>query len=264
MIKALGPFKHKPEQPGGMDIPHQDVEVYGDLENKTVADTPPSAEKLMPPAEAPMPQLLEKAPLNNVVPPVPGPIKIEKLMTDTPVVIDKMPPPPVVAATPPAPEPTPPPATVAPAPVLSEEAGSVVQPPVAPSAPPPQKQMVVEKTLPPKHETPAPVAKTAKPTVEKPATITDVLAQVGAGGKKGSVVQLASLPDSQQASDMMKKLQSKFAGLLGGTGLRIVRADLGAKGIYYRVQTNPMTTDKAASLCAAIKQQHGGCFIVRP
>lgn len=54
LIKAEeGPTRVKPDDPGGMEIPHQDKAVYEKLGNDTPA--PQKAESLLPPPEEPMP-----------------------------------------------------------------------------------------------------------------------------------------------------------------------------------------------------------------
>jgi hypothetical protein len=50
-IKAEMPIKQRPEQPGGIDIPHQDVTVFQKLDES--AEAPAPVEHLLPPPEAP-------------------------------------------------------------------------------------------------------------------------------------------------------------------------------------------------------------------
>ena len=64
-IKAEGPYKQKPAVPGGIDIPHQDVRVYDELEGKNAA--PAQVGTFLPPPETPE----AAAP---VAPPVPAPV----------------------------------------------------------------------------------------------------------------------------------------------------------------------------------------------
>jgi hypothetical protein len=58
-------------------------------------------------------------------------------------------------------------------------------------------------------------------------------------------------------------LQGKHASLLGGLSADIQRADLGDKGIYYRLRAGYMGKTDAAELCAKLKAQGQGC-LVRP
>ena len=59
-IKAEGAYKQKPTEPGGIDIPHQDVRVYDQLESKKAVA--PQIEHLLPPPEVPKEALPLPAP----------------------------------------------------------------------------------------------------------------------------------------------------------------------------------------------------------
>jgi hypothetical protein len=51
---------------------------------------------------------------------------------------------------------------------------------------------------------------------------------------------------------------------LSGAEYRVQRADLGAKGVFFRIQAGPMSKDSAKSVCDAIKaSKPGGCVIVQ-
>lgn len=100
---------------------------------------------------------------------------------------------------------------------------------------------------------PKTAAPEAKP-VETPA--------VAMGGKMARV-QLASSTDQEAAEKKMMDMVSQHADLLRSTRLTTVRADLGAKGIYYRIQTQSMAAPDAAKLCANLKAAHLECLIVK-
>ncbi|WP_339613757.1 SPOR domain-containing protein [uncultured Parvibaculum sp.] len=82
-------------------------------------------------------------------------------------------------------------------------------------------------------------------------------------GSGGYVVQLAAFRDEDAARTAFRKLQGKHASLLGGLSADIQRADLGDKGIYYRLRAGYMGKTDAAELCAKLKAQGQGC-LVRP
>lgn len=63
---------------------------------------------------------------------------------------------------------------------------------------------------------------------------------------------------------MVEKMQAKYAAYLGGTKLRVVQADLGAKGVYYRIQSQQMAESKAKDICSELKNLKAGCFVVHP
>jgi hypothetical protein len=52
--------------------------------------------------------------------------------------------------------------------------------------------------------------------------------------------------------------------VLGSLSPNFVRADLGDKGVVYRIQAGPITTaDAAADLCNKLKARNVGCFVAR-
>ena len=63
---------------------------------------------------------------------------------------------------------------------------------------------------------------------------------------------------------MANKLQSHYGGVLGSAELRAVRADLGHKGIYYRIQTQALSEQQASKICAALQRENVGCILVKP
>lgn len=75
-------------------------------------------------------------------------------------------------------------------------------------------------------------------------------------------VQLGAVQSADAAEKGWSSFQKEFAQL-SGMDHRVQRADLGGKGIYYRIQAGPLGKEEAAALCAAIKaQKPGGCLVV--
>lgn len=80
---------------------------------------------------------------------------------------------------------------------------------------------------------------------------------------KGSTyIQLAAVRSEADAKAKWAALQGQYPSLKG-LSLRVNKADLGAKGVFYRVQAGGVSADSAASLCAKIKSAGGGCMIVK-
>ena len=76
-------------------------------------------------------------------------------------------------------------------------------------------------------------------------------------------IQLSSIRDAARADDQWSKLQSQYSAQLSGAQHRVEKKDLGAKGIYYRIQAGPFTKADAAAKCDAIKSiTPSGCYIV--
>jgi cell division protein FtsN len=51
--------------------------------------------------------------------------------------------------------------------------------------------------------------------------------------------------------------------VLGGYQANIRRADLGEKGVYYRVQVGPFASDQATELCSRLQSAGGQCVVQR-
>lgn len=79
----------------------------------------------------------------------------------------------------------------------------------------------------------------------------------------GYVVQLAAFRDEASARDAFGKLQAKYPDLLGSLGVDIQRADLGDKGIYYRLRAGYVDKSAADTLCDQLEAKGQGC-LVRP
>jgi hypothetical protein len=200
VIKAQeGPTKVRPEQPGGMEVPNQDKQVYGRI---APADRPPPVERLIAPPEA------------------------------------------TVA------RPPPPPGASAPA------AGAPVAPlPIPPAA----VQPALEPEPKPAPE-PGPVVKAEPP---KPAAAPAPERRPAAAGTYR--VQIAALRSDAAAKRAWADFVKRHRDLFGELESRIVRADLGRKGIYYRLQAGPLPDVAAAeTLCNRARQRKLGCIVVRP
>jgi len=100
-------------------------------------------------------------------------------------------------------------------------------------------------------------------------------AQPGAGGGPpaaaasvaagGYVVQVSAQRSKADAEAFFRSLQKKFPNLLGGRTPIVQRADLGAKGIYYRTMVGPFASaGEADQFCGRFKAAGGGqCIIQR-
>ena len=58
-------------------------------------------------------------------------------------------------------------------------------------------------------------------------------------------------------------LQQRYPNILGSFQPTIVRADLGAKGIYYRVRVGPFRGGDATRLCEDLKAAGADCILAR-
>jgi cell division septation protein DedD len=80
----------------------------------------------------------------------------------------------------------------------------------------------------------------------------------------GIRVQLAAVSSESEAQKEWERVLRANRDLLGSLSPTFARADLGAKGVVYRVQAGPLTNAEAASdLCGKLKSRNVGCFVAR-
>ena len=258
-----GPVKVRPESPGGIDIPNRDKLVYDRLENKPPAAT---TENLLPKPETP----IEPPEPVAETPKPPPPIVARKVVEEKPPVVKKAPPKPKVEVSP-SPPPVLPPVILKRPPV----AKIVVKPTPGP-APAPKS---VDPLAKPVTELPAHVAMgpAAAPTtaVAAPATAPAVAPAAASRpvsaptlkkpAKRVYRVQLAAVRDEGGAKKEWARLKKKNPRLLSNLTLDVVRADLGSRGIYFRLRAGPIADRASAKkLCQDLAKRKVGCLVIRP
>lgn len=78
-------------------------------------------------------------------------------------------------------------------------------------------------------------------------------------------VQLGSVQSEEASAKEWKRLQRAYDDILTGLDYRVERADLGERGVYYRIQGGPLTEDQARDICDKITaQKPGGCLVIKP
>ncbi len=83
-----------------------------------------------------------------------------------------------------------------------------------------------------------------------------------AQGMSGWTVQLSSQRNSDAAWDVWKNLSERYSKLLKGQQATVVKADLGTRGVFYRLRVHQIDSKKqAARLCNKLKRKGTGCFI---
>jgi hypothetical protein len=98
-----------------------------------------------------------------------------------------------------------------------------------------------------------------KPPANETAS-TGPAAPAATGG--GYAVQVSSQRSEEEAQSSFRDLQAKFPDLLGGRTPIIRRADLGAKGIFFRTMVGPFASaDQATELCSNLKAAGGNCLV---
>ncbi len=237
------PFKVRPDQPGGMEIPHQDKLVYEQIQGNE-SNAP---EKLVPSAEKPMEPATKTAGDADM-----EIIAIDRAGSNTntagnPESLNLAPTKEVNVAEVPKPE-------IQPAAQKQPEPKSEPEPVKEVKKPEPKAEPVK------KAEAPKPEAKkTVAAKIEKPASSNTPTAS---GAHK---IQLASLPDKTQAEKAAALFKSKYPTVLSNRRVNIRSADIPGKGTYYRVQAEGFSDKASASAaCSSLKAQGQGCLYVAP
>jgi len=89
-------------------------------------------------------------------------------------------------------------------------------------------------------------------------------ASAASNGGSGSFVQVSSQRSEAEAQAAFRGLQAKFPTQLGSRELLVHKADLGAKGTYYRAMVGPFANPaEAAELCSGLKAAGGQCLVQR-
>jgi cell division septation protein DedD len=82
--------------------------------------------------------------------------------------------------------------------------------------------------------------------------------------ESGSRIQLGAFRTAQDAEEKWQELSSQFTSLLSEKRHFTERADLGSKGIFYRLQVGPITNAaEGKSICQKLIENNQGCFFVR-
>jgi len=219
------PTKRKPDDAGG-STPDQDKLVYNPNDPNGA-----KVERLLPPPEQPLPK------------PVPAPGA-----TDTLPVQNIAP----VAA----PQAAPPTAAVG---VATNSASQQANTTGMMSAPAGAKAVpgIEIPPLPPAQ----PAQAQAQATPGKPVPLTPATAAAATTGPLR--IQIAATKDEPSARAEFARLQKAHADLLGNLSATVVKADLGDKGVFYRIQAGPIP-DKAQAdkLCSQLKPLGIGCIVV--
>ncbi len=263
LIKAdLQPFKVKPDNPGGMDVPDQDKAIFdrmGRVDQSSVP--PPNTERLLPPPETPVPRpTVAQNTAAAVTPPPPVP-----------------PTTPAIAPQPasPAPASTASPATSsAPNPNVGGPVLGVPQTPRSPTLAAAPPGAPAGTTAPPAaaSTTPKPATTTA-PAVKPAASASTQAAAVpprpepapaAAGGPllRAAIASLRTEPEAKREWERQRRL---YPDALSNVSPSYASVDLGGKGVYWRIYIGPPESSaEARARCAVLKEKKVDCFVARP
>ncbi len=233
------PAREKPENAGGFVPPNQDKEVYNRISPGAV---PVQPEKLLPGPTVP------KLPPNGM--PLPSAPK--------PTQSDGKPPTPLQTAsstTPPATKPT----------ASGPAAGQVgPTPPPATSSAPASTDSTPSSTPPPAGSQPTVTqAPSTAPAPDAGPSIASLIDNMS-GPTGGWRVQIASVKSEEIAKSTWARLQAAHGDVLGSLRMQPARADLGDKGVWYRVQAGPLDEKQAQSVCGTLKSRKTECIVIPP
>lgn len=266
-----GVIKEKPENPGGMEVPFQDAVVFDQLQ-KTSDNTTPgeTVENLLAPPEQPLAEATTAAP---------APVAAEQVSTEMPVAAaSEQTSAPVTAPIQTADAAPAPAAVTAPvaqaAPVEQPAAATTKQEPApvaAPVAVPTETAAAAPIAAPapvvatPAVTAPTPVVKTETAEVKKIAATAPAAASATAKIEAGSYrIQLGAFRDEAAARAAWSKFQKEFHAQLSSVAPAFPRADLGAKGVFYRVQGTNLSKASADQLCRTLNTSRAGsCMVVK-
>jgi cell division septation protein DedD len=137
------------------------------------------------------------------------------------------------------------------------------EPPAAASPAAPAVAAVAPPAAPAPAPVPAPTVALVAPTpAPPPATVAAPPPAAPAGGY---FLQLAAVRTPEAAASEWSRLKRAQPDILGTLAQRTVRADVGDRGIYYRVEAGPLADGAAAErACGDLRQRKVGCILVRP
>jgi len=142
-------------------------------------------------------------------------------------------------------------------------------PPPAPVATKPPAQLGVAQQPQTSHAAAAPPKPNVPPVALKPSDVSATpppkpIATAKPASASGVALQIGAYKSQDEAMIAWRTFQSKHSALLAGFSPDVQRADLGDKGVWYRLRVTPFA-DKAAAiaLCDRLKAENGACFLAR-
>ena len=263
LVQADGrPVKELPDQPGGKEFPHKNKLIYDRLQN----GDEPEAERIVSRQE----DVAVPALPSGETPGMPAPVATTDAAPPTTQAVGGAEPMPVAAIDDPSMpdggprkvktmvvrpdgsvETPPVPAAPAEAAAAMPEAPAAADGQLATAAEPQAAEAAPQEAAAP----PAPPAK-PKPASKPAAQQTAAAAPQAAAGPTKYVVQVGSKKNQTDALASFADMQQKYPTLLASYRPIVQKADLGAKGVWYRLRIGPIVDKTSASkLCSQLKSQ---------
>ena len=112
----------------------------------------------------------------------------------------------------------------------------------------------------PKNPVQAPTSATPR-AESKPTQVAKALAKPAAGSYR---VQIAAVRSAKAARAEWARLQRKNKDVLGSLTFASQKVDLGAKGVFYRIQAGMVARAEARKICATLRARKQPCLVVKP
>lgn len=113
-----------------------------------------------------------------------------------------------------------------------------------------------EKARAPVKEKPAPVAQDTRKTANKEQSVAAVAT--------GERIQLGAYRSNVEAERQWRKIRAANKDLLGGKPHQVIRADLGGRGVFYRLRVAGFDSQESAqAMCRSLSARKQACFVVR-
>ena len=101
-----------------------------------------------------------------------------------------------------------------------------------------------------------------KPASPSPAEARAAASVKPAAGVSARVVQLGAVRTEAAAKAEWSRLQKKYPSQLGSLDVSVQQVNLGARGIYWRIQGGPVSADQGKKICDALKASAQSCMVV--
>jgi cell division septation protein DedD len=241
------PFKVRPENPGGMDIPHQDKLIYKRLRGE---ERPIKVERLLSEPEKPLPPP-EPAPPPEAV--SPGAAPVEAGETD-PAAVDAIERSIVERG------------LIAPpngeADAGGEEEGMLPDEAAASDA---SATAAIPVPRPRPSTRSGETAALAPPTAPSAPAATAPAAPPAAAASGSFRIQLGAYASAEKVDAEWRRLQAQHPGLLGALKPESSRVEVPDRGTLYRLRAGPIEgEDRARALCQDLVRRGAGCLVVQP
>ena len=82
---------------------------------------------------------------------------------------------------------------------------------------------------------------------------------------KGYRLQIGAVKTPEIAKQALDRIKRQNGDIVGSLPVSVDRADLGQRGVFYRLHIGPITdAGQAERLCAQLRQRGVGCILAKP